>query len=273
MSRMDRIRVGRTMADLRRQLRNWYIVGPLTWTVMLSPARRLLEGSALARWPLKLRFREGRTLRCRINDMQAFVEVFLLGDYEVEGMRWADVRTIVDVGANVGMASIWFADRCPEASIVAVEPGSDAGSLLHSNLAANHLGGRVRVIPVALGGADGSGRLEQARSSVLSRLVDDANEGPVVQVRTLKRLVEDAGLDTIDVLKLDCEGSEYDILLSSSPDLLARIRCVVGEWHPSAKHRPEELTDHLENAGYTVTAEPHPTLEGFGNFAAVRNPA
>ena len=271
MSRMDRIAVRATVQALRRTVRNWYVVGPVAWGVMLSPARHLLEGSALSRRHMILRLRDGRELECPIDAMQAFVEVFLLEDYSVPGLDPAYVRTIVDAGANIGTATVWFAGIFPGARIVSVEPGATALNLLRRNLRANGLSERVSVVEGALGASRGQVGLEEGSSTILTRLADDAGSATAeVEMYTLADVVESEAAEGVDLLKVDCEGSEYDILLSAAPDLLRRIRNIVAEYHPSRQHEPAEIGRHLEAAGFEVTILPHPTLTGFGNLLAQR---
>jgi FkbM family methyltransferase len=267
---MSRIRVGGTIDALRGQLRNWYVVGPLSWLVMLSPARRWLEESELSRKVITLRFRDGRTLRSQINDMQAFVEVFLLGDYEVEGLDWDSARVIVDAGANIGTASLWFAGRAPRARILAIEPGPTALAQLRRNLADNGLESRVDVVAAGLGGKNGKAFLQETPSSVLSHVVEYPEGAQEIELRRLEEILDENGLDEVDVLKLDCEGSEFDILLSSSPATLRRIGAIVGEWHPQDGRDAAEIETYLRGAGFEVVMTKHPELAGFGNFVALR---
>lgn len=268
---MSRIRVGGTIYALRGHLRNWYAVGPLSWLVMLSPARRWLEHSEMSRRVITLRFRDGRTLCSQINDMQAYVEVFLLHDYEVEGLDWEHVRVIVDAGANIGTASLWFAGRAPQARILAVEPGAVALGLLRRNLADNGLESRVEVVAAGLGGRTGKAFLWESPASVLSRVVEDGDATQEIEIRRLDDLLDEHDVGEVDVLKLDCEGSEFDILLSSAAATLRRIGVIVGEWHPHDGRDEAEIEAHLRSAGFDVVMTRHPELAGFGNFVAKRS--
>jgi FkbM family methyltransferase len=246
-------------------------VGFVSWFVMLSPARHLLEHSDSARRIITLRFRDGRSLRCRINDMAAFVEVYLLGDYEVPGVAIESAATIIDVGANFGAATVWFATRAPQARIISIEPGAAARELLDSNLVRNGLTDRVQVMAVALGSERRRAQFEEAEMSIQSHLVKGATEGPGnVAVIRLDDVFREAGIERADIVKIDCEGGEYDILPDASDDVLARIGCIAGEYHPSEGAQPEAIVRRLEAGGFAVDVRRHPTLEGFGNFFATR---
>jgi len=255
---------------LRGHLANWVGVGLFAWLVMLSPLKGLLGRSGLARRRLRLEFRDGRHLVIPVNDMQAYVEVFLLGDYDIPGYDWSSVMTIVDAGANVGTATLWFAGRCPNARIVAVEPGAAARALLERNLDANLLAGRVEVLAAAVGGENGRGVYEEGEATILGRVV------PVGADKQLPQAVDVVGLESLaagglDLLKLDCEGAEYDILLRAPESALRQVRAVVGEYHPAPGHGPTELEARLRASGFATAFRAHPTLPGFGNFTARRS--
>lgn len=70
--------------------------------------------------------------------------------------------------------------------------------------------------------------------------------------------------DPFDVCKLDCEGSEYQILMTSK--FFLKVPLFVGEYHPDA--RTPALFDLLQRSGYDV--EDRPVHSGFGKFTARR---
>lgn len=259
---------------LRSQIRNWWFVGPVTWLVMRCPPRRFLSTSSLARQWLTLRLRSGTSIRCRINECMAFVEVFVLRDYDIPDFDWQSVRTIVDVGANIGIATVWFAQRAKEARILAVEPSPAALPALESNLGTNLLNARVTIVALALGGTPGVGYLMTSGSTVEARVTSSslphARTDQPVAVTTLEQLLSDRQLSSVDVLKLDCEGAEYDVLLSVNATLLGRIDTIVGEYHQVDGYQPSDLKLHLELCGFSVRLRPHPRDPTLGRFIARR---
>jgi FkbM family methyltransferase len=260
----------RLVLGMRSQLRNWYWAGTIGWLVMQSPLRVALAHSKIARTILLLRLRMGETIRCRINEFRAFAEIFVLGDYDIPGLDWNTVRSIVDVGANIGLATIWFARRAPTAKVLAVEPSPAALALLTANLASSGVGHRATVLRIALGAATGVGYVLETDSSVETRIRPSreiGHEQPVA-VETLSTLLDQEHLPVIDVLKLDCEGAEYEILQSTNPDDLRRARSIVGEFHRVDGHEPQELKSRLEHCGFRVELWPHPRDATLGRFLA-----
>jgi hypothetical protein len=84
----------------------------------------------------------------------------------------------------------------------------------------------------------------------------------VVDSVTLPEIFEANDVATCHVLKIDCEGGEYEILLGLSPDILRRIERIVGEWHPPPAGGKNlgfrQLGEFLEAHGFLV--EPNPRM-------------
>lgn len=256
------------LGALRSEFENGLTLGALSWVALPSRCPPYSGLARLARLPIEVRLRNGFRARCRLDEFWAFVEVFVYREYDALGVRWDEVRTILDVGANVGAATLWFASRAPHAAIVAVEPASAVIPSLIRNVKANGLERRVAVFSVALGGNPGVGRLETNGTSLSATVVADSATGGVrVPVWSLSQVMKEAEIDRIDVLKLDCEGSEFDILLSSDMSLLRLINAIVGEFHPSKDHRRSELEQVLVSAGFECRFRGG---EEFGLFSAVR---
>ncbi len=162
--------------------------------------------------------------------------------------------TFVDVGANVGGYSFWVASQmAPTGLVLAVEPNPSLARQLRYNVGANRAGDRICVVEAAVGAESGTGKLTVgARNSGENRLVDDAGsagEATVpVRVATLADLVEEAGIDRIDCLKVDVEGREAEVIqpyLSTEPRA-AWPRYLIVE----LKGRRGELEQWITERGY-----------------------
>jgi FkbM family methyltransferase len=266
------------VGELRAQFKNWLTLGVLSWVALPTRWPPRAGWPRLARLPVNVHLRNGLEARCRLDEFQAFIEVWVYRQYEVDSLRWEDVRTIVDVGANIGAATLWFASRAPMARIVAVEPASEIVPWLVRNVEQNNLGNRVEVMPIALGGMAGMGYLEPSSSSVSASVRLDRFEGGIpVPIVPLYELLENAGIRELDLLKLDCEGAEFEILGSSDDAVLRRSRVIVGEYHSTSRAAVAGLMARLEEAGFRVTfaasdAPPDDQwgLRGLGVFKAVR---
>jgi FkbM family methyltransferase len=184
-------------------------------------------------------------------------------DIFVRGVMRADMTTpsprILDGGANIGLASLYFARRFPRAHITAFEPDPVLAETCRRNLAANDAAS-VEVIDAALWREDGPVpfRLEGTDSGSISAVSagTDGVETPVTGVR-LRRWLE----DPVDLLKLDIEGAELDVL-EDSHEALASVRCLVLDLHEfdPAHRRTGRVFELLADAGFCIDIAHHTPL-------------
>ena len=108
----------------------------------------------------------------------------------------------------------------------------------------------------------------RAAGSGLNGLLSTRNGGPTgvgTDVETVSFDDAVAAADgPIDVVKIDCEGGEYDLVLGSSPASWANVQRVVLEWHPVAGHEWAELRDWFAAVGLYVQDE-----DAFGRHGCV----
>lgn len=254
----------------RNELRNWATTLPLVYLVVPSrilPTWNPLVRSPLGRLRLVLRLRNGLQIACRANEAAPFLDIFVEHCYEPPSVTWSQVSTIVDVGANVGIASLWFASRAPKARIVSIEPSKTAWSSLSENIRRNGASTRITAVNGAVGDRSGVGQFRDDPSGSVFARLESAGEDSV-PITTLAQLLDDYGIEDLDVLKLDCEGAEYDILLSAEPAILRRVQHIVGEYHDVEGRNPKELSDRLSQAGFAV--EMTPQKKGVGMLYAER---
>lgn len=182
------------------------------------------------------------------------------------GQNWAydlarfahrrDLRTIVDAGANVGQTALHCRRFFPQATIHCFEPVPETVGRLRQAVANDSA---VRVHPLALSDRTGSASIAFGRDSELARIVVSPTDlGCTVITDTLDRFAQSAGLDQIDLLKIDVEGHELAVL-SGAGELLAaqRIRAVYVE-------AGFEASDPL----HTYVSDLHAILERHGFFCA-----
>ncbi len=220
----------------------------------------------LARHPMRFRMRDGAHMGCRIVDSGALLSVHVDRDYDIPGLDWSKARTIVDVGAHVGSFTVWAALRSPSARLLAVEPNPETFRFLLQNLRDNGLQDRVRAINAAVGATSGVASLELTEHSLGTRLAR-SGEGPVrVKVMQMEQLLKEAGMDEVDVLKMDCEGMEFEVFGAMSPNRLRLIKAITCEYHPEPGHDPDQLDAILQGGGFTVHRRDAP----LGIITAVR---
>src|SRR6266545_832374 len=155
------------------------------------------------------------------------------------------VRTVVDVGANIGVCSVYAKLLFPNARVVAIEPGETAFRLLSWNVSNLN----VELHACAVGAENGRGSLLVGDKLTTSKLSSDHRVGSQsCRIVTLASIIEDLNAP-VDVLKLDCEGAEYDILESPGINAVRRIR---GELHTCSKGNPQSGLRQIRAGGFVV---------------------
>ena len=168
-------------------------------------------------------------------DAMAIKEVLVDREYAFALDRLAGVASpvVLDVGAHIGLFALWLLKAIPNARLHSIEADPQTYAVLSSNIAdARTDGAQWQALHAAAWGTDGGVlRFSSAGPSMSHRV---SSEGDVlVEGITLKRLLDglvgEAG--TVDLLKVDIEGSE-EAFLCASPALLKRVRNLVVELHP-----------------------------------------
>jgi FkbM family methyltransferase len=213
---------------------------------------RLRDGTGL------LRTRSGLQIkfRTRSTDRSTASEVFLLDAYlRAPDFTLAPGDTVLDIGANIGCFTLQAARHCPQGRIFAVEPLPANYALLEENIALNRLA-NVHARCLALSASDGTQTLHHGGQCTSLHWNATDSQAMEVPTRTLRSFLAAEGIERVDFLKMDCEGAEFDILLSAGPEELGRIRRIVMEYHnlsPEKNHRV--LAAHLERHGFTVALD------------------
>lgn len=182
-------------------------------------------------------------------------EVWFRDCYHLRSL--SGVTTIIDVGANIGMFSLYAGTAFPGARLIALEPSLRAYAFLCRNVERN--GRNVKTLNCAAGANSGEADLYWRGSEVLNTLFsrDPLGGEPVAYARTpvvsLDDLFRTENIETCDLLKLDCEGAEYDVVFHASSQTLARIRRVAMEYHIGFnEHSPQEMEAFLGAHAFEV---------------------
>lgn len=140
--------------------------------------------------------------------------------------------TILDLGANIGLGTIYFARLFPAARLACVEPVPDNLEILRGNLAMN--GVAADVFAAAIDVCDGSATMERAPLAYGHRVVSPAALPSArqfaVPALTVASVLDRLGWDRIGLLKIDVEGHET-VLLSQACDWLHRTDAICLEYH------------------------------------------
>lgn len=198
--------------------------------------------------------------------------LYVLGAFEPN--EFVFIRSTLDPGmvvldgrANEGLYSLYAARRVgPRGVVLAVEPSTREFARLEANIALNRIR-NVKTFKMALGSRVGEARLAiaQARHAGMNAIeVGDAGENPApwtlsretVSHETIDNLGARAGLERLDLMKLDIEGSEVDALWGARKTI-SRFRPIImleaeEERLASQNRTKEELVQALDELGYAL---------------------
>ncbi len=170
--------------------------------------------------------------RSGTSDILVYEQMFVQHEYACLPDVGA-VKTIVDCGANVGYASAYLLSRFPEAQIISIEPDSGNFAMLQKNTAP--YGERAHLVQAGVWShsAELVIRREAFGGSEWGFTVEECPPGqtPDVKAVGLGELMTQYQLDTIDILKVDIEGSEKVVFASNYENWINRVRVLVLELH------------------------------------------
>jgi FkbM family methyltransferase len=198
----------------------------------------------------RIRLKDGVTLTYRLNrgDIQSIREVWINETYRLPFDVGA-VRTVVDLGANIGLTSVWLARAYGAERVLAVEPSRANADLARRNMRENGVSGEV--VEAAVGPADGTARFAASGESNLGRVSASGDEE--VLVLSMASILERyTGGDGVDVVKLDIEGGEQP-LLEGDRTWLRHVRALTAEFHPDRVDYPG-LVETIRREGFHYVA-------------------
>jgi FkbM family methyltransferase len=217
-----------------------------------------------------LRLRTGVTIHHSAADPIAalFSEIVLDGCYVAPGFYSpAPTDTVVDCGANIGVAALHFWGLAPGMRIFCFEPCAGTARRLQFNVEANGLQDRVAVFPLGLWDHEADLPLWLERKSGDCSLFNRAagHSAPVESVHciSLGQALDRCEVETVDLLKIDAEGAEIEILRGARAVDWSRIRRLVVEYHDM--FRPgcrETVVSLLESHGFQVDIAIHNPKQG-----------
>ena len=181
-------------------------------------------------------------LRAQTSDAVTFLQVFVAHDYRMPALP--NARLVIDAGANIGMATVWFATKYPAAKVVAIEPDDGNFELLRRNTASYK---NVVLLRKGLWHRATRLAITNPTDAPWSFEVDERPDGSI-DATTLGDVARDLGLPKADIIKLDIEGSEREVL-SSPPAWINDVDVIFCELHERKRPGCEAALDRVAQAG------------------------
>lgn len=176
-------------------------------------------------------------LRNGTTDLHTFHQIFNLKEYEIK----LDFQptTIIDAGANIGLAAVYFINKYPNSKIICIEPESSNFRLLEINInnysnincyqraLSNNANQSFNIIDSGLGHW---GFMTETIESSQNKNV----KGSVKSI-TPDEIIKENNLNIIDIFKIDIEGAEKELFESNFENWIPKTRCIIIELHERYK--------------------------------------
>ena len=160
-------------------------------------------------------------------------------------------RTVVDVGAGVGDTAILFSLRGAR-RVIALEPYPRLYEEASLNIKANGIADRGVVVNAGLGATDREVCTDFNDIEEYSVFRPGGRCDVKVRMYTLRTLIKEFEIEDGSVLKMDCEGCEYEAVLNADPSDFAVFSQVIIEYHNGYR----EIKKHLEAASFSTEVKP-----------------
>ena len=174
------------------------------------------------------------TLRPNSSDVTTFKHIFAHGDYEFD--IEPKPKVIIDAGANVGLASIYFANKYTTAKIIAVELSPSNFQVLFNNTT---LYKNIEVINAGLWPKNQILKFKEEGFSPWGYKVNNKLDGNSISIDsiTILDIIEKYSIKKIDLLKIDIEGAEVELFSENYDSWLPKVKFIMIEFHD--RSRPE----------------------------------
>ncbi len=228
------MRFGQATEFLKNIVRAVRTLGPvpsLQWTIGTAQYRMKFRNPKV--WRLQTHHSKAPLkLRAFTSDLFVFRQIMI--EQEYLPLRHLSVSTIMDLGANIGLASVWLLHRFPKAKVLAVEPDRSNFDTCSENLAS--FGERAKLVRGAVWSRSTKVALSQlschADGIIHEDVRDDSNQ---IQAWDFLSLFKLSGFPHIDLLKIDIEGAESQLFSARNAESwLPFVSNICIELHGSA---------------------------------------
>lgn len=184
-------------------------------------------------------------------DIQGVFGQDIYGDVECKGV------TVLDIGANIGDSAIYFAMKAAS-RVIALEPFPVTYEFAKRNIEVNGFLDKIVLINGGVAKQDGSISIPNNITSSGGMEARESECGPKIQFFTLESISKAFNLEIGSILKIDCEGCEYDIINCTQDKILLQFKQIIMEYH----HGIKELVARLSSIGFQVQVNHRGSLIG-----------
>lgn len=223
-------------------LKNWYLY-PLVYYGLIKNEHVIFE----TRSGLKIKIRTNST------DIMALTHVWLIEEYSSPSFDLNESDIVVDIGAHIGLFTLFAAQFCKKGKIYCFEPVKENYEMLLSNISLNRLS-NVSAFNMAVTDKTSPVRIFLNSDESGHTMFEQNSTSIEAQSTTLKSILDDNNISSCDFVKMDCEGAEYDIIRTLPQEYFNKIKKMIIEYH-MADNKPEllqQLISKLKSSSFDV---------------------
>ncbi|MAG26902.1 hypothetical protein CMI47_15290 [Candidatus Pacearchaeota archaeon] len=210
---------------------------------------------------LLYKLRNGIKYKVRAKTTDRFIinEIWIHNSYTPKGFEIKESDTVLDIGAHIGVFSIFASHLSKNGKVYSFEPFQENFNLLKDNINLNET---KNIIPINKAISNKNSKqslfISESENKGSGSLHQNNNSKKVtIEAISLQSFLKEYKIKTIDFLKIDCEGAEYEILYNCPKNLLQKIKKISMEYHNLSKeNNGSALKKFLEENGFAVTLIP-----------------
>jgi len=206
-----------------------------------------------------------------IMDLWMLTETYLNIDYEKYGVKIGFNWNIIDIGAAFGDFTILAAQKSLKNKIIAVEPLPSSLNLLKKNIKNNHLK-NIKIFSGAISSSNKIIKISEDKKNYGHSQVSQKSSLEIPAL-SLDSLFKKFNISHCDLIKCDCEGSEYDIFLKLPNSIFQKIDRIIMEYHLFASDSPKNLKLLLsvfKKNNFQIKLSPNPVHSNIGFLFAYK---
>ena len=195
-------------------------------------------------------------LKCKIRikstDLQAFANVWLNKEYEEIGFFIESDETVIDIGAHIGLFTVYASQFCKNGKIISCEPIKENFELLKENVSINNLS-NIILYNNAITDKNDKVKVYLNNDSAANSIYGNGENYEEISTLSLSKIL-DENMNEKNCLKLDCEGAEYQIINNTPDKYFKKITKICLEYHVinNDKIQLEKLKKRLNELNYEL---------------------